>query len=346
MLNFSNIQLENIAVHRVGNKHRAERNFVSDSLLRPDEALIDALQTYFLKPLKRSEELYHFIHSANLELNEMYSFATSIFNDPSSLLNESKHILQHLYAQSNHPNIKGGEVYVAYFSGLLIDDELVDAVGVFKSERKNTFLKVSDAGDSLVINVADGISIEKLDKGCLIINTDAADGYRVLTVDNNNYDALYWTHHFLAVDYVEDENFHTKLYMDMVTEFAQEVVAPAADKREQVAFMANTVDYFTNTETFDFQDFTEKVAQGNPAFKEELNTFRDDFGLSDTDGFDISKSAFKNAKRKIKSNIKLDTGISIKLDTNNPEASNNFVERGYDEEKGMYYYKVYFNEEM
>lgn len=346
MISYTNIQLDKLAIHRVGNKHRAERNFISEKLFPLDEAINDALRTFFIKPLKKQDELYHFIHSSNIELNEVYSYATSVFENPDNLLAESTNILHHLYGQSNHANIKAGEIYVAYFKDLLIDDELVDGIGIFKSERKNTFFKVSDDGGSLMLNMLDGINIEKLDKGCLILNTNAADGFRVLTVDNNNYDALYWTHHFLSIDYVEDENFHTKLYMDMVTEFAQDVVAPQADKREQVKFMANTVDYFTNAEVFDFEQFTDKVSGGNEALTNELNSYREDFGLDNTNGFDISQSAFKNAKRKIKNTIKLDTNIQIKLDYNNPEASNYYIEKGYDEEKGMHFYKVFFNEEL
>lgn len=346
MLNYSNVQLQKLAVHRVGNKHRAERNYISESLLQVDEELIEALHKYFLKPIKRTEELYHFVHSADLNLNEVFNYAKTIFEDPDTLLKESVNIIHHLYAQSNHPNIKAGEVLVAYFTDLLIDDEIVDAIGIFKSERKGTFLRVSDNGDTLLLNKLEGINIEKPDKGCLIVNTETAEGYRVLSVDNNDYDALYWKHRFLAVDYVEDDNFHTKLYMDMVTEFAEDIVAPATDKKEQVAFMANTVDYFTNTEVFDFNEFSEKVSNGNTEVMQELNTYREDFGLDDTNSFEISKTAFKNAKRKIKSNIKLDTNISIKLDTNNPEASNHYIKRGFDEERGMYFYKVFFNEEM
>ena len=30
----------------------------------------------------------------------------------------------------------------------------------------------------------------------------------------------------------------------------------------------------------------------------------------------------------------------------NPDESKDIVERGFDEDKGMYFYKVYFNEEM
>jgi len=53
----------------------------------------------------------------------------------------------------------------------------------------------------------------------------------------------------------------------------------------------------------------------------------------------------KKEKSKIKSIIKLDTNIEIKLDVDAPDAASEYLERGYDEEKKMKYYKVYFNEE-
>jgi hypothetical protein len=53
----------------------------------------------------------------------------------------------------------------------------------------------------------------------------------------------------------------------------------------------------------------------------------------------------KKEKSKLKTEIKLDTNISIKLDVDAPEAASEYLERGYDEEKKMKYYKVYFNEE-
>ena len=102
MLNYSNLVLENLAVHRVANKHRAERNFISDNLLQIDEALREALNHYFIKPLKRTSDLYRFVHTSDVALNEVYSYAKSIFENPDSLLEESVNILHHLYAQSNH----------------------------------------------------------------------------------------------------------------------------------------------------------------------------------------------------------------------------------------------------
>ena len=53
----------------------------------------------------------------------------------------------------------------------------------------------------------------------------------------------------------------------------------------------------------------------------------------------------KKKKNKLKTEIKLDTNISIKLDVDAPEAASEYLERGYDEGKKMKFYKVYFNEE-
>ena len=345
MLNYSTIQLKELAIHRVGNKQRAEKNFISESLYELNPEMEEALMHYFLKPIKKSQELFRFQHSSDLNYNEIYGYCKTVFEDPSRFYEQSTHMLYHLYNQSNHPNIKSGEVYMAYFSDLLIDDELVNAIGVFKSERKNTFLKVSTLGENLSIDAMDGINIDKLDKGCLIVNSNAADGFRVLSVDNNNYDALYWTHHFLNIDFVEDENFHTKLYLEMANEFSQEVIGENGDRREQVQFMADSVEYFTKNEVFNFDDFKEKVLPEKEELKKELDSFQEDFGLEDVNGFEISEPALKSAKRKIKNVIKLDTNIQIKLDFNNPETSAYFIEKGYDEVKGMHFYKVFFNEE-
>jgi hypothetical protein len=47
----------------------------------------------------------------------------------------------------------------------------------------------------------------------LIFNHKKEEGYKILTVDSNRYDARYWLEHFLSVDAFEDENFITKKYL-------------------------------------------------------------------------------------------------------------------------------------
>ena len=59
-----------------------------------------------------------------------------------SFQHNSRQIAKHLYDISSHPKIKGGELYVTYFSNMVLDGDTVDAVGIFKSETKETYLKV------------------------------------------------------------------------------------------------------------------------------------------------------------------------------------------------------------
>ena len=50
-------------------------------------------------------------------------------------------------------------------------------------------------------------------------------------------------------------------------------------------------------------------------------------------------------KKKIKNIIKLDTNLELKVLLNKEDGTKN-IEKGFDEEKGMSYYKIYFNEEI
>ena len=59
----------------------------------------------------------------------------------------------------------------------------------------------------------------------------------------------------------------------------------------------------------------------------------------------ISDVVLKKEKNKLKTEIKLDTHFIIKLDVDAPDAASEYLEIGYDDEKKMKYYKVYFNEE-
>ena len=43
-----------------------------------------------------------------------------------------------LYEQSKHPNIKQGDLYVVHFKDCILDGETIDAIGLFKSENKDT----------------------------------------------------------------------------------------------------------------------------------------------------------------------------------------------------------------
>lgn len=345
MLDYNLSTIRHIALHQVGNPQGEGNNYLSDELLDLTDALHEDVKQYLLKPLKKLEEQYKFVHSAGVELNQIYQYAKAIFDRPDDLLPFSKRILQHLAQQSTHPQIKAGDVYVVYFPDIIFNDEVVNAIGIFKSERKTDFMRVEEGTRALSLLKLQGSNIDKLDKGCLIMNTHRIDGYRVLTFDNNQYDAMYWMHYFLGIEPVADEHLYTKQYLQMFNDFTTEHLSRKKNQKEQIQFLTDVVDYFDRNEEFDYKELEQELGIEGEAAK-DLDDYCKNFGLDQVDRFPIVSLAVKNAKRKIKTLIKLDTNIKIKLDINDPGAGENFLERGYDEARGMFYYKVFFNDEI
>ncbi len=350
MINLFNTHIENLSIHRVGNKSRNEALFLSDNPYGLNDEIMPLLKEYFFKPFREKEENYYqFAHEVDLEYNDMYNFATEVFNNPGEIHNVSKKITKHLFEQSNHPHIKNGEVYVAYLSNVSIDNNVVDAIGIFKSEVQTDFLQFEENGSNLEMILQQGINLNKLDKGCLIFNYKKEEGYKILTVDSNRYDARYWLEHFLSVDAFQDENFMTKKYLKFCQEFAKEVVLPAEDKQQEVLFMNRAINHFAKNDEFEETAFLNEVMQ-NPEFIPEFKNYKVDKGakysIEDVSNFPIANAAVTDVRRTLKNTIVLDTNIQIKLDFINSESAEKFVEKGWDEEKQMYYYLVYFNKEQ
>ena len=73
-------------------------------------------------------------------------------------------------------------MYTAYFKDCIVDGEKVDALGIFKSESRETYLRVMPTTDNYEIDWESGININKLDKGCLIFNTEKENGFLLAVV--------------------------------------------------------------------------------------------------------------------------------------------------------------------
>jgi len=350
MINLFNTHIETLSIHRVGNKSRNEALFLSDVPYSLNDEIMPLLKEFFLKSFREKEENYYqFAHDVDLEYHDMFNLATEVFNNPNTIHEVSKKITKHLFEQSNHPHIKNGEVYVTYLTNLIIDNNPVDAIGIFKSEIQTDFLQFEEKEKSLDMILQQGINLNKLDKGCLIFNYKKEEGYKVLTIDSNRYDARYWLEHFLSVDVFQDENFITKKYLKFCQDFAKEVIFPVEDKKEEVMFMNRSVNFFAKNDEFEETKFLNEVIY-NPDLIPEFRNYKADKGakysIEDVTSFPIANAAVTDARKKIKNVINLDTNIQIKLDFINPESAEKFIEKGWDEEKQMYYYLVYFNKEQ
>ena len=350
MINLYSAHIASLSIHRVGNKSKNEPILLSEEIYKTNDEMTPLMKEFFLKPFRDKEENYfQFGNEVDLEFNELYKIASEIFADPESIHENSKKITKHLYDQSMHQHIKSGEVFVAFFENLQIDNEKVNGIGIFKSELKQDFLQFLEKENQLEAFLQQGVSLNKLDKGCLIFDVKKEEGYKILSVDSNRYDARYWLESFLGVDACEDDNFKTKKYLKFCQDFAKDVVLPAEDKKQEVLFMNRAVNHFAKNDNFLESAFINEVIE-NPDLIPEFNHYKSEkspkYSIEDLTTFPIANTAVTAARKKIKNTINLDTNIQIKLDFINPENAEKFVEKGWDEEKQMYYYLVYFNKEQ
>lgn len=348
MINRKNASISKFIIHKVGNKFNSTKNAFSEKAVHFDQASYELMLPFLLRPFTSVVQSYRFNHHANVSLNEINTYTTEMFNDTSQFVEYSKHIVTHLFEQSNSAQIKTGDVLVVHFENIKYNEMAVDAIGVFKIENKINFFQTYLEEESYDVVVQKGISTKKIDKGCLILNTTDAEGNIILSVDNNGYDAQYWTDHFLNIKFADDANQHTQNYLELCKDFSTEVLKTNFGNQEQNTFLAKTIDFFKENEIVKIEQFKDEVFEDSshiPLFEDYKKSFESERDVLIRNQFDVVESVVKKEKRKIKTEIKLDTNIQIKLDIDAPEASSEYLERGYDEEKKMHYYKVFFNEE-
>lgn len=351
MISSFEAKLEHLSIHRAGNKLNDEGMVLSEHPVAfADELLPQLLMQYFVMPFDKVSEIYRLFHANDeLSLNEVYHFASAIFENPDTFHENSIQLAKHLYESSNHPKIKAGELYVVYFGDLQIEGELHEAIGLFKSENKETYLKVYPKAEGFEMSYEeDAININKLDKGAIIFNTEKEEGYKVAVIDNTNrsQEAVYWKDDFLKLK-VRNDNYHQTntvlgVYKNYVTQQIDEEFE--ISKADKIDLLNRSMKYFKEKESFDLDEFSNEVIgneQGIASFLKYKSNFEEEFETPIPDSFDISGAAVKKQQRVYKSVLKLDKNFHIYI-----HGDKDLIEKGFDEDKGMNFYKVYFKDEQ
>jgi hypothetical protein len=341
---------EALSIHHVGNKSQDEFYALSESPvnLKSDEVLPLLLMQYFMTPFAKAKEVYRLNHpNGDLMLNEVYHFASKFFNDEISFHAMSEHLAKHLYEVSTHPKIKSGELYVVSLKDVQMEGELHDAIGIFKTENRESYLKVNPLNGGFDISYDEtGINTNKLDKGVIIINDEHDQGYKVLVADAAKVtDAVFWKDDFLNVIARNDEYQQTtnllKVYKNFVTDKLDETFE--LEKADKIDLLNRSMNYFKEKETFDQEEFEEEII-GTPlaieSFKSFKKQFEDDYEVSLPNSFEINANAVKKQESSYKNIIKLDKNFVITVN-----GKCQYIEKGFDEDKGMNFYKLYFENE-
>ena len=208
-------------------------------------------------------------------------------------------------------------------------------------------MKVYPTSDSFEIDYEDGININKLDKGCLIFNTERENGFLVSVVDSvrQSGEAMYWRDSFLNIAQRRDVFFQTSQCLDMCKQFVTDRLPEDFNmsRVDQADMLNRSASFFKENTEFSFDDFADQVIKQPEAiqsFKEFREEYQDDRDIKMDEKFEISAPAVKKQAKIFKSVIKLDKNFHIYVHGNRQ-----LIEKGYDDDRDMNYYRLFFKEE-
>lgn len=195
MIDISSAEVKNLIIHHVGNKLRDEGFTFSKKEAFRTPTLDALILKNYLAPIVRQGISYQFHHESDISLNTIYHFSKLIFSNPKSLIKNSEAIAKHLYASSNHPNIGGGELMIILFDDIRTESGTEQGLGFFRIEGKSDYLDVADNGGSFQVQERLGISLDKIQKGAVILS----GGTKVFAIDSLGQKTKYWLESFLKV---------------------------------------------------------------------------------------------------------------------------------------------------
>ena len=348
MIDYINCNIERVSVHKVGNKTADEELHLSKTPLDiADDKLEELLAKYFLKPFIETE-FYNFTFSnGDFNLNPLFNYASTLFDDSSSFHDSSVNIAKHLFEVSIHPNIKSGDLFVAKFSNIQMAEGNTEAIGIFKSENRQSFLKLDNLTDEFIIKYDDGINIDKLDKGCLIFDMERSEGFKVCIIDKSNKstEAQYWRDSFLNLKPCNDNYNSTKEFLNITKQYLTKQVSEEFDipKADKIDLLNKSVEYFKSHDSFDKEEFETDVFNSDQlieSFRSFDDNYRENNEISIQENFEISSQAVKKQSRAFKSVLKLDKNFHIYI-----HGDKNKIEQGT-EPDGRKFYKIYYDNEQ
>ncbi len=349
MLDLTSTSLKRLGIAWVGNKSRYEGLQLPKQTLTPlHEVAQEILTGLFLRQFEKTEEFFYFHHNEDLSEHPTFQSVAAIFNSPDNMPEHVEKLAQRLYEYSELPKIQGGEFFVAYFDDLLLDGEPVQAIALVKVQSKDTFVKVERTGETYVVNVMEGISTGKLETAALIFNVDESEGYRMCAVDtvSKKDERSFWKDEFLRIRPIEDNYFNTRHYISLTGEFINEKLPHkfGLDRADQLDLLYRSGNYFKDNEYFEIEDFAATMWPESEEIRAAFMEFRDSYAKAYAapleDSFEVSSQAVRKEGKALRTTVKLDKNFRLQV-----SGRRDLLERGYDEDKGKKYYKVYFDAE-
>ena len=346
MLNLEQASLRQLIIHRVGNQVLEDELSLSEEPVAMSEGALDLLGQALLNPFYKEDLLYNFYHESDVSLNAEYTFAKQFFSNDVEFIDFSSKTASSLFSKMINPKFKGGELWIALFSNVIVGDESVDAIGLFFLDRKKNFIRLHNNEKGYAIETDQGFDPSDPLTGCLICNTAEEQGFLLrIYGKTKGLDYKLWTDEFLLVKQNEDDYYKTQMAMHMCHDFVVEKMPEDFDiiRPDQADMLNKSYDYFKENDTFELEHYSNEILE-QPEVQKSFNNYSQQYArehdLNVDEEINVSDKAVKKLSRVFKSVIKLDKNFHVYVHGNR-----NNINRGYDKEKNLHFYQLYFKEE-
>lgn len=306
-----------------------------------------------------SAALQYFLHGFSTELH--YRFKNldeegrdtlwrmrlnGIFEGEEQLRKLQRPIAEKILNVSNHPKISNGYLHVVLIDQIVFDDEVMQAIGIFKSEESAHFAQFQMHEGRYVWNIQAGYPLSKLDKACLILDTEPEDGYVCLAIDRKQASGVadFWLKDFLNLEIRENEYHQTFEMINLARDFVSHEARAKHDitKPDEIEYLNRSQAFFKGNDHFNTPEYVDAVFNDRN-LAESFQDFKDNRKLQNgepiPDNFKISHEALKKQGKVFKSILKLDKNFHVYI-----HGDRSKIERGRDAD-GRKFYKIYYDRE-
>lgn len=334
------VKILDIIIHQVGNKLSMDGVKLSNHCIDVTDDLNELLVKHFLTPFRERPSLQF---KSPLQNNSVYSLIKEMFANKADFIHLSQDLAKLLYENSVYSKIMNGEFYVVYFSNCVVDGKTSDAVGLFKTEQKTPYLRVTPVDDSYAIAEEQGFSLKHFEKACLIFNKDENSGYQIAVIDKANKapESQYWSDSFLQVKKRKTNSSQTESLFEMCKSFVSQL--NDKDEVEKASMMNKALSILDDTEKIiEMSSFKAEVF-GNQDISNSFDEFRKEKQSEDQmeldEKFESDNSSLKKTGLKKLTTIHLDDNYDVVI------RGTNDIEKGYDEKRQKRFYKLFYDKE-
>jgi len=216
------------------------------------------------------------------------------------------------------------------------------AIGFYFAREKGNFLNLSDS-QPLIFQ---GLPIRKPEFGCLLI-PDQMDGFTTFLLEPRaDAGGTAWSKVIFPFHQITDDSFHAKQFFKMCKAFSEDVMVKEQHqpKENQVSFLSDSLQYTAENKAVNFENFKTEVLK-EPAVIDAFDNFQEKYTeerrWNPPDQFAVTDAVQNQAKKFVKSVIKLDKNFHIYVHGNKER-----IEKGFDEDRKLHYYQLWFDAEV